>query len=274
MATRSPAATLGSAEQATPHRLESAFGILCSLARTVAFGIVLAFALVDYARASCFGRHVAPLHRRARWLQRWSRIVARLIGLQVEHRSTPPSSGMIVSNHLSYLDILAYSALVPCVFVAKQEVAQWPIFGLFARLSGTIFIDRTRRMKVAEANQRIAEALNADLVVVLFPEGTSSNGRTVLPFRSSLLEPAVLSARPVTPAGIRYHLRRGSVADEVCYWGDMTLLPHLLSLLSIPEVRTRITFAPAEDIPSSNSRKAAAKEWHRIVARLFANLAI
>jgi 1-acyl-sn-glycerol-3-phosphate acyltransferase len=272
MATKSPTATLGSPEQATPHRLESALGILRSMARTVALGLVLALALVDYVRAACLSRHIALRHRRARWLQRWSCIVARLIGLQLEHRGTPPRSGMIVSNHLSYLDILAYSALVPCVFVAKQEVSHWPIFGLFARLSGTIFVDRTRRLKVAAANHRISEALHAGLVVVLFPEGTSSDGRIVLPFHSSLLEPAIVSARPLTLAAIHYLPERGAVADEICYWGEMTLVPHLLNLLSLPKIRTRITFTPVEDTMSLNSRKAAAYEWHRIINCLFAIL--
>jgi 1-acyl-sn-glycerol-3-phosphate acyltransferase len=269
MATKSPVATLGSSKQATVHRLESALGILRSMTRTVALGMLLALALVDYVRAACLSRHIAPLHRRALWLQRWSRTVARLIGLQLEHRGTPPRSGMIVSNHLSYLDILAYSALVPCVFVAKQEVARWPVFGLFARLSGTIFVDRTRRMKVAAVNHRIAEAIRAGLAIVLFPEGTSSDGRTVLPFHSSLLEPAIASACPVTPAAIHYRLERGSVANEICYWGEMTLLPHLLNVLSMPMVRTRITFAPMEDTTVRNSRRSAAKEWQRIVALLY-----
>jgi len=177
---------------------------------------------------------------------------------------------MIVSNHLSYLDILAYSALVPCVFVAKKEVASWPVLGLFARMAGTIFVDRTRRMKVADTNRQIAEMLQAGTVVGLFAEGTSSDGRTVLPFRSSLLEPAAQSHCTVAPAAIRYHLDDGSVTDEVCYWRDMTLLPHLLNLFAKRAVRANIAFEIGEPKALSLVRKDGARQLRHRVACLHA----
>ncbi len=104
----------------------------------------------------------------------------RVIGLHLLYQGTPPRQGMIVSNHLSYLDILAYSAVAPCIFVAKREVAGWPILGLFARMAGTIFVDRARRTKAAETNLAMAEALRNGAVIVLFPEGTKF-GRTFGP---------------------------------------------------------------------------------------------
>jgi 1-acyl-sn-glycerol-3-phosphate acyltransferase len=274
MAAHSTATTIGALEHAVPRRTGAAFGILRSAIRSVGFALVLALAGLDYARTLCFCRRNEPMCRRASWLQRWSRVVSRLIGLQLHHRGTPPSSGMIVSNHLSYLDILAYSALVPCVFVAKKEVASWPVLGLFARMAGTIFVDRTRRMKVADANLRITQVLQAGIVVVLFAEGTSSDGRTVLPFRSSLLEPAALSQCPVAPAAIRYHLDDGSVPDEVCYWRDMTLLPHLLNLLTKSSVRAEVAFDTRELETQTLSRKQAALRLHHRVACLHANLAL
>jgi 1-acyl-sn-glycerol-3-phosphate acyltransferase len=236
--------------------------------RSVGFACLLALAAADALRARCFGRHARPLHRRARWLQRWSRVVARFIGLQIEHRGPPPGAGMIVSNHLSYLDILCYSALVPCVFVAKREVASWPVLGLLARLGGTIFVDRTRRLKVAEANAEIAEALRAGVVVVFFPEGTSSDGRSVLPFRTSLFEPAASLGCAITPAAIGFRLEHGSVAEEVCYWRDMTLLPHLLNLFTKRRVLARVAFGESEPAARHASRKDAAQHLHRAVAAL------
>ena len=273
MAAHSAATAIGALEHAAQHGTGMVLGILRSTIRSVGFALLLVLAGLDYARALYFCRRSEPMRRRALWLQRWSRIVSRLIGLQLHHRGTPPSSGMIVSNHLSYLDILAYSALVPCVFVAKKEVASWPVLGLFARMSGTIFVDRTRRMKVASANQRIAEALQAGIVVVLFAEGTSSDGRTVLPFRSSLLEPATVSQCPVAPAAIGNHLDDGSVPDEVCYWRDMTLLPHRLNLFAKKTVSAEVAFEveKAEALPLS--RKNAALRLHSQVSCLHARRA-
>jgi 1-acyl-sn-glycerol-3-phosphate acyltransferase len=153
--------------------------------------------------------------------------------------------------------------------VAKREVANWPVFGFFAQMAGTIFVDRTRRMKVTETNGQIAGALHAGVVVVLFAEGTSSDGRMVLPFRSSLLEPAALCHGDLRPAAIRYQLDDGSVAREVCYWGEMTLLPHLLNLFSKKEVRSRIVFGATDASLSTVSRKDAARQLHQRVSQLY-----
>ena len=255
-----------------PRLLENTFGILRSVMRSMGFASVLVLAAADYVRVFCVCRRLGPLPRRALWLQRWSRNIARIIGLQLHQRGTPPSSGMIVSNHLSYLDILAYSALVPCVFVAKREVASWPILGLFARMAGTIFVDRTRRMKVADVNLHIAEALRTGTVVILFAEGTSSDGSSVLPFRSSLLEPAVLSQYTVASAAIRYRLDDGSVPDEVCYWRDMTLLPHLLNLFAKRTIQAGVVFGADGAVATHPSRKEAAQQLHKAVIALYAVL--
>ena len=110
-----------------------------------------------------------------------------------------PSSGLLVSNHLSYLDIVVLSSIRPCVFVAKRDVARWPLFGWLAHAAGTIFVDRERRFSTEFVNG-IHEAIAAGLPVVLFPEGTSSDGSTVLPFKSALLESAVQLRSPVAAA--------------------------------------------------------------------------
>lgn len=272
MVAHSTATTIGALEHAVPRRTGATFGILRSAIRSVGFALVLVLAVADYMRALCFYRRNEPMRQRALWLQRWSRIVLRLIGLELHHHGTPPSSGMIISNHLSYLDILAYSVLVPCVFVAKKEVASWPVLGLFARLAGTIFVDRTRRMKVADTNRQIDEALKAGTVVVLFAEGTSSDGRTVLPFRSSLLEPAGCSDSTIVPAAIRYHLDEGSVSEEVCYWRDMTLLPHLVNLFAKRRVRAHIAFGSNQTGGMRFARKEAAQQLHEDVSELHATI--
>jgi 1-acyl-sn-glycerol-3-phosphate acyltransferase len=232
---------------------------------------VFVFAAMDYVRLALRTLGRPTLLQRGQWLHRWSPFANRVIGLHLQCQGAPPTQGMIVSNHLSYLDILAYSAVAPCVFVAKQEVAGWPILGLFARMAGTIFVDRKRRMEAGETNLAIANALRQGAVIVLFPEGTSSAGHSVLPFHSSLFEsPAQLNST-ISPASIQYELSDGSVSEEVCYWGEMTLAPHLLKLLRKPTVRTRIAFGQLDPGLRPCSRKQIAGILHHAVLRLFAH---
>jgi 1-acyl-sn-glycerol-3-phosphate acyltransferase len=177
-----------------------------------------------------------------------------------------PASGVLVSNHLSYLDIIAFSSLRPCVFVAKRDVRGWPLFGWLARAAGTIFVARDRRSAALSEVEQIRAAIKAGLLVVFFPEGTSSDGSTVLPFKSSLLQAVVQSRCSVAAAAIEYELADGSAAHEVCYWRDMNLLPHLLNLFRKREIRSTITIAPAKT--RAGNRKEIARELHREVVSL------
>ncbi|PYL26112.1 MAG: hypothetical protein DMF37_03150 [Verrucomicrobia bacterium] len=167
-------------------------------------------------------------------------------------------SGLLVCNHLSYLDVIVLSSIRPCVFVAKHDVAGWPFFGWLARAAGTVFVDRQHPLAAGFAVNQIRAAIATGLPVVLFPEGTSSDGSTVLPFKSSLLESAVQLHCPVAAAAIEYGLDDGSVAEEVCYWRDMTLLPHLLNLFFKREVRSKCSFS----VPKirAGDRKEIARE--------------
>jgi lyso-ornithine lipid O-acyltransferase len=167
---------------------------------------------------------------RARWLQRHSRRMLRVFGCRLVVRGTIPAGGFLIANHLSYLDVLLLGAYQPCVFVAKREVRRWPVLGWFAGRAGTIFVNRESRRDAARAVAAMRRVAEQGVLVVLFPEGTSSDGREVLPFKSALLEPLV-GESCCAVAHVSYDLRDGSVADEVCYWRDMTLLPHLLNLL-------------------------------------------
>jgi 1-acyl-sn-glycerol-3-phosphate acyltransferase len=207
-----------------------------------------------------------PARDRARWLAFWSRMTLRALRVRVRTEGMPPRRGLLVSNHLSYLDIVVLGSLEPMRFVAKADVRRWPVMGRLAIMGGTLFIDRTRRADVSRVNSELAQALGADVPVVLFPEGTSSDGRGVLPFRSSLLAPAAEAGAPVTPCHLSYELDDGSVADEVCYWRDMTFLPHFLNLTRKTTVRARVRFgAPVNTVPD---RKALARALHAAVETL------
>jgi 1-acyl-sn-glycerol-3-phosphate acyltransferase len=234
--------------------------------RSFRFAGLLLFVAGDFIVCVMRRGGALPLSERTRWLQRSSRRTLRLFRVQVEALGPRPDSGLLVSNHLSYLDILVLATLAPAVFVAKSEIRAWPVFGWFGRLAGTLFVRRSRRGDVARMNAEIGAALAGGNVVVLFPEGTSWNGREILPFKSSLLEPVVGGRHPLTVAGIRYTLADGEVEKHVCYWGTMTFLPHLIRLMSRKQVRARVRFAPVTQ-PASD-RKELARQLRAAVERL------
>jgi 1-acyl-sn-glycerol-3-phosphate acyltransferase len=239
---------------------------LQSLMRTAFLGIWRAFAvtffslcaLVENAITIPFFPRGRRVHARAAWLHRWSRFACRVVGIHVTTHGSMPRSGLLVSNHLSYLDVLVLSSVRPCVFVAKRDVAGWPFFGWLARAAGTIFVDREHRLASSRVVDLVKEAIASGSVVVLFPEGTSSDGTTVLPFKSALLDSAVQLRCPVATTAIQYALDEGSVADEVCYWRDMTLVSHLLNLFFKREIRSNCSFS----VPKirAGDRKEIARE--------------
>lgn len=201
---------------------------------------------------------------RSLWLQRSSRRTLAVFSVVTTYEGSPPVRGLLVSNHLSYLDILVLVSLTPAVFVSKSEVKSWPVFGWFARLAGTLFVDRSHRSDVGRMNAEIERKLDDGDVMVLFPEGTSWNDSEVLPFKSSLLEPVIGSKHPLTVGRIGYSLRDGNVSDDVCYWGDATFFPHLLNLMTKQQVVARVRFEPVLD-PASD-RKGLAVQLHEKIA--------
>jgi lyso-ornithine lipid O-acyltransferase len=202
---------------------------------------------------------------RALWLHRSCRLVLRSLGFQLRMIGEPPTCGLIASNHLSYLDILFYGATVPCVFVAKREVRQWPLLGLLAFLGGTVFIDRTRTASAAAAAARIEKLLESGVLVLVFPEGTSSDGAEVLRFHSSLFEPAVRAAASVTAAAIGYSAGENTVERDLCYYGDISFAPHILKTLRLPAICATLHFA-TESKSWTNRKDAAAKTREEVAA--------
>jgi 1-acyl-sn-glycerol-3-phosphate acyltransferase len=238
------------------------------LAAWRAFAVVFfsACALAEIMAVILFVGQERRLSARTEWLHRWCRFACRVLGIRVTTLGAMPRSGLLVCNHLSYLDIIVLSSIRPCIFVAKRDVAGWPLFGWLAHAAGTIFVDRQRPLATAFAVNRIHATLASGSVVVLFPEGTSSDGSTVLPFKSALLESAVQLRCPVASASIQYALDDGSVADEVCYWRDMTLVPHLFNLFFKREIRAKYSFSWAK--VRAGDRKEIARELRDEIASI------
>ena len=192
------------------------------------------------------------------------RLVANLLAMRVNIDGEKPQNGpgLILANHASWLDIVAMSAALPVVFVAKKEVRQWPFFGTLASLGGTIFIDRDRRQATGQARNYMQSLMKQGARIVLFPEGTTSDGNRVLPFRSALLGAAAdeSAKNSIIPALIAYSGRYGlpmSRADRNIYawFGDMTLLGHLWRVVKSGPFDVTLRFYPA--IAMENGRKIA-----------------
>jgi len=238
------------------------------LAAWRAFAVVFfsACALAEIMAVILFVGRERRFAARTEWLHRWCRFACRVLGIRVTTHGAMPRSGLLVCNHLSYLDIIVLSSIRPCIFVAKRDVAGWPLFGWLAHAAGTIFVDRERRLRSSKVVELVKDAIASGSVVVLFPEGTSSDGTTVLPFKSALLESAVQLRCPVAARAIEYALNHGSVADEVCYWRDMTLVPHLCNLFFKHEIRSNCYFSPSK--LRTGDRKEIARELHDEVVQM------
>jgi 1-acyl-sn-glycerol-3-phosphate acyltransferase len=240
--------------------------IVYAVGRILALSLTIAEACFDFVCLAAIERRSPSRVARALWLHRWSRVLLRRWRVSIESSDAMPMSGLVVSNHLSYLDALAFSALGPCIFVSKAEVKSWPLFGVLARTAGTVFVDRKRARSAPESNGQIEAVLREKIAVVLFPEGTSSDGSTVIPFRSPLFEAARQSGEPITPASIHYEAGGGCVARDVCYWADMTFGPHLLKLLSLESIAAFVRFG--QRIHARGDRKVLARLAHEAVIEL------
>lgn len=206
----------------------------------------------------------------AQWLKESCARGLRAIDVNLSVDGRCPEQGLIVSNHVSYLDILSYSAAAPCAFVSKAEVATWPIFGRYARWAGSVFVRRHDKADVARANTSVGESLDSGVPVVLFPEGTTTDGGRILRFHSTMLQPAIDARALITPCAIRYEVEDGDAGQEVCWWGDMTLLPHVLNLLGKKSIRALIIFG--EPIEARGERKELSQILHVKVVNLHEGL--
>jgi 1-acyl-sn-glycerol-3-phosphate acyltransferase len=199
--------------------------------------------------------------RRALWLHRSCSRIRKRLSLRLIVDGTPPVDGLIASNHLSYLDVLFYGALAPYGFVAKAEVRFWPLFGPLARAGDTVFVDRGRGAQSVEAAQEIEQRLHEGMPVLLFAEGTSSDGAGVLPFRSSLFEPAIRANARVTPAAICYYSDEAP-ESRISYWGTMVFFPHLFRTLCLEHLGASIHFGQPKHF--ADRKDAARRAWQEV----------
>jgi 1-acyl-sn-glycerol-3-phosphate acyltransferase len=223
------------------------------------------FASGLFTLAFRFGRFSPS--RRIDAIQHWSRELLRRVGVQVEHAGELPAAGLIVMNHISWLDIIVLNALAPSRFVSKAEVARWPLVGYLCTKSGTLYIERGRKTAARRTNQLIAAALANGERVAVFPEGTTTPGDRVLPFHAALLQPAVASAGLAYPAALRYLDANGKRALAVSY-GDESLIESVWLLLGAQGVVASVDFGPPESAVGRHRRELASALHADISRRL------
>ena len=208
--------------------------------------------------------------RRRHAIKTWSADLLRILGIRVHVQGSPGRMRplMFVANHVSWLDIFALNSVMPVLFVAKSEVRNWPLIGWLSAQTGTLFIERGRRSDTARVSGLVADALRAGDVVAVFPEGTTTDGSTVLRFHSSLLQPALVVKAGVQPVALRFERSDGSLCVEAAYDGDKSLWHTLLQIVAQREIRAQLHFLPLLPADASPRRVLADAAQAAIVSRL------
>jgi len=225
-----------------------------------------------WARARFAGRAVTDVER-AQWMSSGCRVLARSLGIRVRVElargaTLPDGPILIAANHLSYLDIAIFAAAAPCAFVAKREIASWPLFGILGRLGGTIFVDRESRLSAWKTVEAMKHRLRQGVPILFFPEGTSTDGENVMHFHSPLFAAAVACHGKVIPAAVRYTSEHeGAHAGEraLCWYGDEHFLPHLMRVMRTRGFVATVRFEKEVTAPD---RKAAAWRAMDAVTRM------
>lgn len=202
---------------------------------------------------------------RTPWARRSFHWACRCLGLQVQvHGDTPAYPSLIVSNHISWSDIPILGSLTPVLFLSKAEVRDWPIIGWLAEQAGTLFIKRGGG-RARRVRRSIADQLEAGQAVLVFPEGTTGQGKSVLPFHGLLLGAAADTGRPIQPVTISYR-RQGQPDPVAPFVGDDAFHHHLLRLLSQPPTRVDVLFHPAFAVAPGAATSETATAAQAIVA--------
>jgi 1-acyl-sn-glycerol-3-phosphate acyltransferase len=216
------------------------------------------------------GSKRSPGPRRARVFQRWARAAAWVLGMRVQRRGDPPRPPfLLVSNHVSYMDIVLLGTQAPCIFVAKAEVADWPLVGRMCKSVETMFIDRERKRDLLRVTKQVESTIAGGAGVAIFPEGTSTKGESVLRFNPSLLQAAARAEFPVSCATLYYETLPGypPAGRSICWWGGAEFVPHGLDLLRMPSFHARVTFG--EGTIRGTDRKELATRLHAAVEGKF-----
>ena len=199
-------------------------------------------------------------------------IVAKLMGATVSTIGTPRQEGpcLIAANHISWTDIILVASVVPATFIAKSDVEQWPVFGMLARIKRSLFVEREKPQETSNFKDAMQERFEHNEIVILFAEGTSSDGNRVLPFKSALFSAVEDKSVPIQPLSIAYTGLGGLPMGRrrrpyLAWYGDMDLVPHLWNLLKQGRFETELRFHDALNAQDFNDRKHLALHCEEVV---------
>ncbi|AKJ27777.1 lysophospholipid acyltransferase family protein [Caldimonas brevitalea] len=213
-------------------------------------------------------RHLDVDQRRER-IATWSQQLLRLAGVQLHIEGHPlPGAKLYVANHVSWLDIVAINAVSPAQFVSKAEVKHWPLLNRLVSAADTLYLERERRRDALRVVHQVAEALQAGGTVAVFPEGTTSDGRGLLPFHANLLQAAIVTGTPVQPIALRYSDARHPVSPAAAYIGNMTLLVSLWRVLTAERLNVRVSLLSPEPSQGADRRALGERVRQQILQRL------
>jgi 1-acyl-sn-glycerol-3-phosphate acyltransferase len=241
--------------------------ILPARLRLILVGLHLLFGALQVA---ILFRHAGePMRQRLK--QTWSHQLLRLLGIRVEapgDKLAGLKHGLLVGNHISFIDIFVINALLPSAFVAKSEVAQWPLIGWLARHAGTVFIERGSRKAAHLTHQQMLRGLATGRRLAIFPEGTTTAGDGVLPFHGALFQSAIDAGVPVHALAISYHGSDGAHSRAPAYIDDIGLLDCLSSILETGGLVARVTHATSFSPPLPDRRHLAHRAHQAIATAL------
>ena len=242
-------------------------GHLRAWARLLALALVTGGFASYAAIVTAFGTDdVERLRRRGVLFRRWCATVLKVLGIRLLSRGRcPESASLVIANHLSYLDVMVLGADVPMVFVAKSEVAAWPVVGPLCSFVGTLYIDRSSRAGLPAVTNSVANLMAAGIRVMVFPEGTTTTGDQLLPFRPALLQPAIDQAAAVACATLLYETPPGSVPAQssVCWVGDAPFAPHVYEFLGLPSIDAHVVWT--DGVLKEASRRELAARAHGVI---------
>ncbi len=211
-------------------------------------------------------------------VSKYSRRILKVLGVQTQVENLEVlksrSSSFVVSNHVSYLDVLILASIRPMVFVTSTEVRDSMFLGLITKLGGSLFTDRRTKNSVGQDIRTISDVLRADQSVMLFPEATSTNGESILPLKPAMFLSAIRAKRNILPVVIQYTKLNGAALtpesrDQIFYYGDMNFFPHLLNLLRLQSIQVRLKILNPISVTESSVPRDLADSTHRHLLKAY-----
>ena len=200
---------------------------------------------------------------------RWIKCFSAILHLKINTNGNMDSDAeTIICNHISWIDIVALGQFIPGYFVAKNDIVHWPVIGFISRQCGTIFIRRGERQQIKETAEKIAWLIKQNRKIMAFPEGTTSDGTSLLPFHASLLQPAILTKTSIQPAVIQFTGKAKKLAPFI---GEDAFVPHLVRMLQMPEIYLDLKFLPVISSADKKRQTLNQEVWSAINAEIIAS---